>query len=63
MEQPEQGCRYLDVTPYATKVSHVQDADDWEGYILSVLKSLRAADKANWHHRMVARVSKSRSEY
>ncbi|MCJ1384354.1 Histone transcription regulator 3 [Xylographa soralifera] len=54
---PEDGCRHLDVTPYAAKVSHVQDTDDWEGYILSVLKSLRAADKANWHHRMVARAA------
>ncbi|MCJ1402554.1 Histone transcription regulator 3 [Xylographa trunciseda] len=54
---PEDGCRYLDATPYAAKVPHVQDADDWEGYILLVLKSLRAADKANWHHRMVARAA------
>ncbi|MCJ1418881.1 Histone transcription regulator 3 [Xylographa parallela] len=54
---PEDGCRYLDVTSYATRVPHVQDPDDWEGYILSVLKSLRAADKANWHHRMVARAA------
>lgn len=34
----------------------MQDLDDWEGYILSVLKVLRGADKANWHHRMVLRV-------
>ena len=26
-------------------------------YVLHVLKALRSADKANWHHRMVARVS------
>lgn len=35
----------------------VQDLEDWEGCILHVLKVLRSADKANWHHRMVARVS------
>ena len=31
-------------------------AEDWAGYILQVIKALRSADKANWHHRMVARV-------
>lgn len=54
---PEDGCRYLDATPYAAKVPHVEDPDAWEGYIISVLNKLRAADKANWHHRMVARAA------
>ena len=54
---PEEGCRHLDATPYAAKVPHVEDPDAWEGYIISVLNKLRAADKANWHHRMVARAA------
>lgn len=54
---PEEGCRHLDATPYAAKVPHVEDPDAWEGFIISVLNKLRAADKANWHHRMVARAA------
>ncbi|PNS15785.1 hypothetical protein CAC42_4237 [Sphaceloma murrayae] len=42
-------------TPYARKISPCEDFDDWDGYILEVLKQLRNADKANWHHRMIAR--------
>ena len=34
----------------------VHDLEDWEGYMIQVLKTLRSADRANWHHRMVARV-------
>lgn len=54
--QTREGCQFLDATPYAQKIPHIQEQEDWEGYIISILKSLRAADKANWHHRMVARV-------
>lgn len=54
--KPGEGCQYLKVTSYACKFPPVQDLEDWEGYLLRVLKSLRSADKANWHHRMVARV-------
>lgn len=55
--QPERGCHVLKATSYARKVPVVHDPEDWEEYILLVLKALRSADKANWHHRMVARVS------
>lgn len=55
--KPEAGCNYLSATCYARKVSSVQDLEDWEGYLIHVLKALRSADKANWHHRMVVRVS------
>lgn len=55
--QPEVGCDYLKASSYAHNIPVVQDLEDWEGYILHVLKVLRSADKANWHHRMVARVS------
>ncbi len=54
--QPVDGCQYLEATPYARKVPVVHDLEDWEGYMIQVLKTLRSADKANWHHRMVARV-------
>ncbi|KAI9678770.1 MAG: Histone transcription regulator 3 [Caeruleum heppii] len=42
---------------YAAKVSRpeLEDEDSWMEYVLQVLKVLRQADKANWHHRMVAR--------
>ena len=52
----EEGCRLLKATSYSRKVPDVQDEDDWPSYILQIIKALRSADKANWHHRMVARV-------
>lgn len=55
-----EACSHLKATSYAQKVSPVGDREDWEMYISQVLKSLRAADKSNWHHRMVARVCKFR---
>ncbi|KAL9020860.1 MAG: hypothetical protein Q9185_001931 [Variospora sp. 1 TL-2023] len=55
----EAGCQILTTTAYARRVPPVQDFDDWEGYILSVLKALRSADKSNWHHRMVLRSART----
>lgn len=46
----------MKATPYSRKVPDVQDVEDWASYVLQVIKALRSADKANWHHRMVARV-------
>ncbi|KAL9008731.1 MAG: hypothetical protein Q9173_006172, partial [Seirophora scorigena] len=53
----EAGCQLLTATYHARRVPPVQDYDDWEGYILSVLKVLRSADK--WHHRMVLRSART----
>ena len=52
----DEAFKVLDVTPYSRKVPTIQDLDDWEPYILAVLKALRSADKSNWHHRMVVKV-------
>lgn len=56
-EQPEAGCNYLNASFYVRKIPPAQDLEDWEEYIIHVLKALRSADKSIWHHRMVARVS------
>ena len=53
---PEEGAQVLQVSPH-TRKTPLDDPEDWTSYILSVLKALRAADKANWHHRMVARAA------
>ncbi|KAL8733240.1 MAG: hypothetical protein Q9166_002257 [cf. Caloplaca sp. 2 TL-2023] len=55
--EAETACQILNATPYARRVPPIQDPDDWEGYILHVLKVLRTADKPNWHHRMVLRAA------
>ncbi|KAI4728766.1 hypothetical protein E4T49_03454 [Aureobasidium sp. EXF-10728] len=52
-----EGCSILAATPYAVKVDPVSDYVSWEPYILKVLKSLRAADKVHWHHRMIYRTA------
>lgn len=59
----EEGCRILKATPYSRKVPDVQDVEDWASYILQIIKALRSADKANWHHRMVARVGSTFKNY
>ena len=56
--EPSEACRVLDATPYARKVEKVSEFDEWESYILSLLKNLRNADKSNWHHRMIARAAR-----
>ncbi|KAL9102365.1 MAG: hypothetical protein Q9163_002487 [Psora crenata] len=53
----ERGCRILKATPYARRVPDVQESEEWVDYMQEVLKALRAADKSNWHHRMVARAA------
>ncbi|KAG9834512.1 hypothetical protein KCU98_g11949, partial [Aureobasidium melanogenum] len=52
-----EGCSILTATPYAAKADPVSDFDSWESYILKVLRSLRAADKVHWHHRMIYRTA------
>lgn len=47
----------LQVSDLCSKVPKCGDPDDWERYVLQLLKALRAVDKANWHHRMTARAA------
>lgn len=44
-------------TSYARNIDSPQSSDDWERYILALLKSLRSADKSSWHHRIIARAA------
>lgn len=52
-----QGVELLSNTPYAENISSPADFDEWEGYILAVLKALRKADNSSWHHRIIARAA------
>lgn len=45
----------LEHSHYARKEAFPEDMDSWLPYALAVLKNLRAADKSNWYHRMIAR--------
>lgn len=53
----EQARVALDHTPYARTVTFPQELDEWVSHVLAILKSLRTADKQNWHHRMIARAA------
>ncbi|KAH9844824.1 histone transcription regulator 3 [Teratosphaeria destructans] len=53
----EQAREALENTQYAQNLTSPATQDEWVPYVLSVLKNLRAADKSNWHHRMVARAA------
>ncbi|KAF1959532.1 hypothetical protein CC80DRAFT_489650 [Byssothecium circinans] len=52
----EKGAEILEKTPYAHNL-RPNGVDDWERYMLAVLKALRAADKSSWHHRIIARAA------
>ena len=56
MITPEEGFKILEISPHARKTQFM-GPEDWDSYIIQVLKSLRSVDKANWHHRMVARTA------
>ncbi|KAJ9645967.1 Histone transcription regulator 3 [Coniosporium tulheliwenetii] len=47
----------LQTTRYARKVGPPTDFDDWDEYVLQLLKNLRNADKSGWHHRMAVRAA------
>lgn len=53
----EQAREALNHTPYARTATFPQEIDELVPHVLAVLKNLRAADKSNWHHRMVARAA------
>lgn len=51
------GVELLASTPYAENIGNPSNADEWEIYILAVLKALRKADNSSWHHRIIARAA------
>ncbi|PVI07394.1 transcriptional corepressor of histone-like protein genes [Periconia macrospinosa] len=51
-----EGTEILQQTTFAHNLSS-DGADDWERYVLSVLKALRTTDKSSWHHRIIARAA------
>ena len=54
---PDEAKHILQNSHFARKVN-AADVEGWNGYVVEVLKTLRAADKSNWHHRMVARAAR-----
>ncbi|KAL4907994.1 histone transcription regulator 3 [Aspergillus multicolor] len=55
---PAEASKTLLATPWARKVQACEDRSSWKNYILNVLKNLKNADKANWHHRMAVRAAR-----
>ncbi|KAF5848765.1 hypothetical protein GGP41_009868 [Bipolaris sorokiniana] len=53
----EKGVEILSNTSYAQNIKAPESENDWQRYILAILKSLRAADKSSWHHRVISRVA------
>jgi hypothetical protein len=51
----QQAREALQHTQYAQREEFPESRDGWISFMLDVLKKLRAADKSNWHHRMVVR--------
>jgi hypothetical protein len=53
----EIGEKIIRYTSFSKDVSSPEGPDDWERYVLGVLKVLRATDKQSWHHRIIARAA------
>jgi hypothetical protein len=53
----EEAGMLLHNTSYAQSVALPETREEWPLYVLSILKRLRAADKQNWHHRMIYRTA------
>jgi len=51
------GVEVLANTFYSRNISAPGNYDEWESYILTVVKALRTADKSSWHHRIIARAA------
>lgn len=51
----EQAKEAIHHTHYSRREDFPDGRHEWVPYILAVLKKLRAADKSNWYHRMIAR--------
>ena len=49
------GAEVLSNTFYSKNIGVPGSPDEWESYILAVVKALRSADKSSWHHRIIAR--------
>lgn len=59
--QPQAAVDLLQKQPFAPNKGEpvvIKNFDEWEPYILTNLRHLRAADKQHWNHRMVARVAR-----
>ena len=50
-------------TSYAQTVALPDTREEWPQYVLTILKRLRAADKQNWHHRMIYRTAQIIHDY
>ncbi|CZT16096.1 uncharacterized protein RCC_01937 [Ramularia collo-cygni] len=53
----QEGIAALDRTQYSRLITGPDTLADWPEYALTVLKRIRAADKSNWYHRMIARAA------
>ncbi|KAF2852227.1 transcriptional corepressor of histone-like protein genes [Plenodomus tracheiphilus IPT5] len=51
----EKGVELLAHSSYSRNVTAPTGMEDWERYILAVLKVLRTVDKSSWHHRIISR--------
>ncbi|TKA74067.1 hypothetical protein B0A49_05302 [Cryomyces minteri] len=48
----------LEATHYFRRISFTApELEVWDIIVMKTLKSLRAADKSNWHHRMISRIA------
>jgi hypothetical protein len=56
--EPQAGANLLQEQPYKIRKGEeilIKDLEEWEPFILEVLRHLRKEDKQHWQHRMIAR--------
>ncbi|KAJ4342559.1 Histone transcription regulator 3 [Ascochyta clinopodiicola] len=49
------GIEALSNTFYSKNIGLPENPEQWEAYIIGIVKALRTADKSSWHHRIIAR--------
>ena len=55
----EEACQILEVTHFSRRAAPIQDPEEWVDYMQEILSAMKAADKSNWHHRLVARAART----
>ncbi|KAF2837923.1 hypothetical protein M501DRAFT_957458 [Patellaria atrata CBS 101060] len=55
--QVDKASETLQAISYAKSIDPPDGLENWDDYVLKILKALRNADKSGWHHRMTVRAA------
>ncbi|KAI9674567.1 MAG: Histone transcription regulator 3 [Trizodia sp. TS-e1964] len=53
----EKAAEFMEATPFCKDIVPPNDLEDWQSYVVGILRALSNADKSNWHHRILYRTA------